>query len=63
MPAADNSVLCLQLIRPQVPRTVRLLQVRQFAMQDLLVICYIVLLRILHGCCWLSELLRHAHLS
>ncbi len=63
MPAADNLDMFLQLIRPQVPHTVRLLQVRQFAVQDLLAICCAVLLRMLHCCCWLSRLLYHAHLS
>ena len=35
MPAADNLVGFLQLIRPQVPHTVRRPQVRQFAVQEL----------------------------
>ncbi len=50
MPAADNTVVFVQLIRPQVPPTVRLLQVRQFAVQDLLAICDVVLMRMLHCC-------------
>ena len=63
MPAADNLVFFLQLIRPLVPHTVRLRQVRQFVVQDLLAICCAVLLCMLHCCCWLSRLLYHANLS
>ena len=59
MPAADNLVVYLQLIRPLVPHTVRLLQVRQFVVQDLLTICCVVLSRMLHCCCWLSRYFMH----
>ena len=60
MPAADSSVVFLQLIRPQVPPTVRLPQVSQPAIQELLVIFCVVLLRMLHR--WLSGLQYYAHL-